>query len=179
MSDAKARPKYPPGECFYLKVAVKPYVKCWLENQYGNPVYFGKCIDDYRVLRGCLTSSRGRAEYKDARLNDLASVVTIVITPDDAARYGYFLSKAAALRFESFFELQIKTEMRIFVGVKVSIGTPVYIAVADFSKQYGYTEDCWLFETIKKDFYRQGHREVIDFDAIAKKLKVAGESISS
>jgi hypothetical protein len=50
------------------------------------------------------------------------------------------------------------------VGTMISIGLPVNKSILRFQKQFQFTEDIWSYETIKKDYYRRGHNNILDFD---------------
>jgi len=54
--------------------------------------------------------------------------------------------------------------MRSIVGTMISVGLPVNKSILRFQNQFGFIEDIWPYETIKKDYYRRGHNHIVDFN---------------
>ena len=54
--------------------------------------------------------------------------------------------------------------MRSFVGVYVALGIPPYRSINKFQQRFEFDESYWPYESIKKDFYRNGSDEKIDFE---------------
>jgi len=54
--------------------------------------------------------------------------------------------------------------MRNIVGIHVSLGMPINKSIEKFQERYRFYEDIWKYEAIKKDFFRNGRLERVDFD---------------
>ena len=54
--------------------------------------------------------------------------------------------------------------MRSFVGIYSGLGLPVFKSIDKFQSRFEFDEDVWRYEAIKKDFYRHGVKQKIDFD---------------
>jgi hypothetical protein len=44
------------------------------------------------------------------------------------------------------------------------MGMPPFISIARFQERFSFDENSWQYETIKKDFYRNGMKEPLDFN---------------
>lgn len=54
--------------------------------------------------------------------------------------------------------------MRNVVGVNYALGTPINKSIERFQKRFKFDEDVWRYDAIKKDFYRNGQVEIVDFE---------------
>ncbi len=143
---------------FSVSIHVKPYVKKYLENRFGDPVdlsgdkhinkYFLNLLDknSYRFDKRIFVF--GKNAYKEE--------VTILISEDAFERFGFDLSKTSIIDFNNFIEEYIKTQSRLFVGVCSGLGVKVAVAIRNFQNIFQFEEDDFAFETIKKDIQRNG-----------------------
>ena len=46
----------------------------------------------------------------------------------------------------------------------VALGIPPYISINKFQQRFQFDENFWQYETIKKDFYRNGMKDPLDFN---------------
>ncbi len=96
----------------------------------------------------------------------------IIISKDDFYRYGWEISRTDQIAFGKEVEMLVKLLMRNIVGVNLALRGQINTSILHFQEKYDYTEDVWAYETIKKDFYRNGNKERIDFkDDIFEKLE--------
>jgi len=157
---------------FTISVPVKPYIKRFLELNYGSPVDFNKDPKARRVFRNLLRKPSIRYDYRypDSLLYNKPEV-EIYISEDDFYRYGWELSKTNIIAFGKYFEDNAKFFMRTAVGIYSGLGLPLNISIVKFQENFGFDEDTWNYESIKKDFYRNGKKFKIDFsEIIFKKL---------
>jgi hypothetical protein len=149
---------------FSIQIPVKPYVKKFLESNFGNPVNFSHHKDENAFFQNLLKKPSRRWDYqiKDKPVKS-QEFIEIVISEDMFYRYGWELTKTNVLKFGKFFESRIKLFMRVWVGVETSIGIPLYKSIRNFQEQYDLDEDDWKYEAIKKDFYRNAPKQSIDF----------------
>lgn len=137
-----------------LEIPVKPYIKNYLERNFGDPVNFSgvRGVNDFFVL--LLEKQNGRRD-KQTTLCGYTQTVTVVITRDTFYRYGWNLSATAVVSFNALFEYLIKTRTRDIVGVK-SRDAKIKVAPAIRQMQYEleFPEDNLSFDAVKKDIQR-------------------------
>ena len=62
--------------------------------------------------------------------------------------------------------------MRTYIGVNISLGVPINKSILKFQNRFVFDEEVWRYEAIKKDIYRNGKVELIDFNnEIFKKIE--------
>lgn len=150
---------------FFVHVQVKPYVRRFLELNYGSPVLLSKDPAAHRFLQQLLRKpDTTRDKQYPEQICTYTDLAEIVISEHDFYRYGWELTKTDTVAFGRYFEDRAKTLMRNIVGVKVSAGLQLKSAIVNFQERYGFDEDTWSYETIKKDFNRNGFLERIDFE---------------
>ena len=91
-------------------------------------------------------------------------VVEVVISEHDFYRYGWELTKTNIVAFGKYYEDRAKMLMRNVVGVNHGLGIPINKSIERFQERFKFDEDVWRYEAIKKDFYRNGQVEVVDFE---------------
>jgi hypothetical protein len=139
---------------FTIKVPCKKYVKAYLEINCGTPVnlqHLPDLLDEFRrglARKPCHRETSDLAVFKD--------LVTVIIPPDMFYRYGWELNKENVLDFNRKVEMKVKFFMRQYVIVNKSLGTPVANCIREFQEGFGFTEQVWSYESIKKDFDRHG-----------------------
>ena len=147
---------------------MKPYVKRFLENNYGNPVDFHKHPRENELFRRMLRKPCHDNEHKYRNeLNKQMSTVEIKISDHDFYRYGWELSKTDIISFGKYFEKNAKWLMHTVVSTYVAFGTPIYIAIANFQTRFQMEEEYWSYESIQKDFYRLRDNHEIDLNKYA------------
>ena len=88
-----------------------------------------------------------------------------MISDHDFYHYGWELSATDIVSFGKRFEERAKLSMRTYVGTFHCVGLPFKMSIHRFQDRFGFTEDTWSYESIKKDFYRNGVVDEIDFEA--------------
>lgn len=150
---------------FFVTVPVKPYVRKFLEINYGTPVNVLSDPTTHKFVRDLLKkpNSRFDSKYPDS-ICTYTTEVEVVISEDDFYRYGFELTKTDVVAFGKHFEDRAKVMMRSLVGVYSGIGLPIKDAILKFQERFSFDEEDWSYETIKKDFYRNGEQQRIDFN---------------
>lgn len=152
-------------EKFVVTIPVKPYVKRFLSINYGDPADF---TTDPEINRFFLNLLRRPSTYRDKQYPDQIFSYTqkaeILISQHDFYRFGWELTRTDIVAFGKRFEDKAKCLMRSFVGVYVALGIPPYISINKFQERFQFDENSWQFETIKKDFYRNGMKDPLDFN---------------
>lgn len=150
---------------FFVIVTVKPYVRRFLEMNYGYPIRFTDDSASNRFFLRMLSkpdTSRDR-QYPE-QMCTYTEEVEVIISEHDFFKYGWELTKTDTVQFGKYFEDRAKALMRSVVGVYSSLGLPLKNSIVKFQDRFGFDEDTWSYQTIKKDFYRNGTVDVVDFD---------------
>jgi hypothetical protein len=153
---------------FNVTVPVKPYVKRFLENNYGTPIDFKNHPRENEMFKRMLKKPCYDQEHKyNCEMFKYVCNAEIVINDRDFYRHGWELSKTDIISFGKFFERNAKFLMRQVVSSYVSFGTPVNIAIARFQARFNFEEEYWPLDSIQKDFYRFAVNNEIDFNKYA------------
>lgn len=154
-----------PQQKFTVSIPVKPYVKRFLEINYGMPVDFNHSPMCHKFFQGLLRkpNTTDDKKYPDS-ICTYTEVVEVVISEHDFYRYGWELTKTNIVAFGRYYEDKAKMMMRTVVGVNHGLGIPINKSIERFQERFRFDEDVWRYEAIKKDFYRNGQVEVVDFD---------------
>lgn len=165
---------------FTMTIPVKPYVRRFIEMNYGSPADIAKDVELYQWLRGALRKQNKRYDSKYPEIN-YQDEIDILISEDDFYRYGWELSRTDNVAFNRKMEARAKNFMRIIIGGYIATGLKHKVAINKFQIQFGFNEDTWSAESIKKDFYRNAPKEVIDFsgEILSKIERIILENLSS
>ena len=122
---------------FTVQVPVKPYVKHFVNLNYGSPVNFSYFPEENYFFQRLLKEPSNR---RDCQTNDLlvryTEILEILISEDDFYRFGWELTKTNILVFGKFFEQRAKFFMRNIVGVYHGLGLPIYQSIIKFQKTF-------------------------------------------
>lgn len=140
---------------FTIKIHCKKYVKAYLESNCGSPVDLRHLPDLLQDLRYCLAKKPGRREK--AKVAEWSDTVTIIIPTYYFYRYGWEFNKENELNFNRTVERRVKFLMRQYVALNHTLSLPVSACIREFQERFGFYEPIWGFESIKKDFVRNGH----------------------
>ena len=158
---------------FTIAIPVKPYVRRFLEFNYGLPISFMGDASANKFFQNLLRKpdKTDDRKYPDILFNH-TDIVEITISEHDFYRYGWELTKTNIISFGRDFEDRVKVMMRSIVRVNVGLGIPINKSIEKFQDRFQFDEEIWKYEAIKKDFYRNGQVEIIDFDTeIFKKIE--------
>ena len=136
---------------FFLELPVKPYVKQYVILNYGNPASFSsnKYLNDR--FRKCLIKPSLRHEnyYKNLSFAKYQEKIKIILSQDDFYRYGWELSSCDIISFGKVLEHQTKFLMCNMISFYTTVMN-IKDAILTFQNNFGFTEDIWPFESIKK-----------------------------
>lgn len=79
--------------------------------------------------------------------------VEVIVSESDFYRYGWELTKTDVVAFNSEIEGKVKSLMRSSVELFENMMSQKE-AIIRFQETFGFTEDVWAYESIKKDYYR-------------------------
>ncbi len=155
----------PSTQRFTVSVPVKPYVKRFIEMNFGLPADF---TNNPPVLKFFHELLQNPSHYYDKNISDeiyyQSATVAILISEHDFYRYGWQLTKTDTVAFGKYFQNRAKLLMRNVIGCHVGLGMPLNKSILKFQNQFQFHEDIWAYQSIRKDFYRNCKTEVIDFN---------------
>ena len=158
---------------YTVSIAVKPYVKRFLVIECGEPADLSVFPDLKDYFRKFLRkpNNRYRNKYRES-ICGYSETIDIAISEDDFYRYGWELTQTDTVSFGKLVEYKAKCLSRTIIGVSFALGFEIKSGINRFQERFGFTEEDWQYDTIKKDFYRNGLHERIDFDTeILKKIE--------
>jgi hypothetical protein len=154
-----------PPQKFTVSIPVKPYVKRFIEINYGMPADFTEDPHIHKFFQELLRKpdSSYDKKYPDT-ICTYTTETEVLISEHDFYRYGWELTKTNIVAFGRRFEDRAKAMMRSIIGVNIGLGLPINKSIEKFQDRFQFHEDIWKYEAIKKDFYRNGQVELVDFD---------------
>ncbi len=150
---------------FTLQIQVKPYVKKFIENNYGAPADFtnfpAESAHLFKLLR---KPSYRRNSIITESMNTYSEILEILISEDTFYRYGWELTKTNTIVFGKHYENQLKFFMRTYIAIYTGLGLPLFLSIHKFQQAFDLPEDYWKYDSIKKDFYRNKFKHDINFN---------------
>ena len=142
------------SERFTIKIPCKPYVRVYLEINCGEPVNLKHLPILLKEFKRSLSK---KPEHREkACVAVYPDTVSIIIPTDLFYRYGWEMNRENVLDFNRLVELQIKFFMRQYISVNNTLGISVANSIREFQERFGFNESIWAYESIKKDFDRNG-----------------------
>lgn len=147
---------------FVVTIPVKPYVKRFIELNFGLPADFSKYPEIQEKVNRCLKKPRTQYDnkYKTFKLSTYSENIEIVISKHYFDRYGCEFSLTDSIKFGQYFEYQAKDLMRNLIGMSLAFGKTQKKSIMEIRKILGFDESQWKYESIKKDFMK--HRSEYD-----------------
>ena len=141
---------------FTINIPCKSYSKHFLEMKFDNPVNLVKDKVLYRQLILSLhkKSNKYRKRYESLAFSNYTENVTIAIKRNDFYRHGWDLTRTEIVEFNQAVEMRAKELMKSYVAPRIAVGHTWTDAIADFQQEYGFSEDIWSFEAIRKECQR-------------------------
>ncbi|MFA6483723.1 MAG: hypothetical protein WCW62_14170 [Bacteroidales bacterium] len=163
----------------YIVIPCKPYVKQFLIQNFGYPVNFYSVANPYTYLfRTYLhlpDDPEGQAQVKRGKRpkpkvkpsftnSELDVPVEFVISDHDFYRYGWEMDPIHITALNTIFEQAAKLFMRTSITIDTAISGSQATSIRRFQDRYGYPDEIWNFQSIKKDLDRNTIRQEIGFD---------------
>lgn len=130
----------------------KPYVAHYLKNTFGPQIELSRASNEGKMLFNLL--SRARHE-KDNEQANYTHQVSILLAEGIYLRHGWELTPTAITEFNNFIETELKTRFMVHVDALLAYGIKKAVAIRSFQDMYGFNEDVWKYETLKKYHDRQ------------------------
>ena len=149
---------------FVVTIPVKPYVKRFIELNYGLPADFSKHPEIQKEVRRCLRKPNTRFDKQfENKLCTYTDQLEILISQDDFYRYGWEFSRTDVVAFGKLFETVIKCRMHNIVSIYRGVGLSIKDSIQKFQVHYSMEEEYWSYESIKKEYYRRRPDQEINF----------------
>lgn len=162
---------------YLVTIKVKPYVKKYLENEFGSPIRFPDKPNGshyYSMLAKMLTkpsvkynNDRSGRQYAE---NKFMVETKIEISAYLFYSYGWEISTTDQMAFNSFVEGILKELLLICVKVNSNYCNKMISGIRNFREITGLTEDDYAHDTIKQYIYRLGLRKK-SFSAMSPKIQ--------
>lgn len=151
---------------FVCWVPCKPYVKQYLIQNFNSPdtkwpeiVNLSQDKQLLQDFRKRLTNPCGRFDNKYSSLSRYSTTVPIEMSKDDFYRYGWALTNTEAVGFCTIVERRVKTMLCTYLDVHRSFGIPVSVAIRNFQAKFGFSEDVWPYDSIRREYNRNGLKD--------------------
>lgn len=162
-----------------LVLPCKPYVRRFLTNQCGTPVDLRKnryIFNYFKLLlkrKICWRNKRfhlkeyakiayeknGKTLYKQYGKAIYKDEVKIMIDDDTFNRFGFDMTAHSIGEFNAFMEDYIKSMARLFIFTTNSFGQTWVNSIKNFQDLFGFSEDDFPTESIRKDLQR--HNDIL------------------
>jgi hypothetical protein len=141
---------------FSIDIPCKPYVKRFLEINYGLPVDFTKDNSIYPLFRKKLEKKSFEYEkrYAECKMSKYTETVEVKITSYDFYKYGWELSLNDKVAFNKEIEGKAKLFMYLIVSTRLSFGMSLVDSIKYFQLRFDFPEEVWPTESIVKDCQR-------------------------
>lgn len=168
---------------FVVTIPVKPYVKRFIELNYGLPADFSKDPKIQEIVKRCLVKPCRRYDlkYKTFNLSTYSENLEIVISKHWFNHYGCEFSITDTIAFARQFEHKIKKLMRDLINKYLQIGIPIKTSIVDIRETLGLDESQWKYQSILKDYQRTrlNHRLSFNKGISANKSESYREALSN
>lgn len=141
---------------FTVTLPCKPYVKCFIEQNYGKPVRFYRDKEVMVIVRLLLSRKDSKLNFRSINKDVYSDEVTFQINENDYNHYGCILSNQGVMDLHKYFESKVKHLMRSWCASQFAFGLSAVDCVKSFQNKFGYPEHIWKFESIYKDCQRKG-----------------------
>ena len=72
------------------------------------------------------------------------------------------MSNTEVVAFGTKIERRIKQILFLYLDTHVSMGLPLSAAIRNFQTNFGFTEDTWSYDTIRREYNRHGYRKTVE-----------------
>lgn len=140
---------------FTINLQCKPYVKQFLVLNCSNPVdlVLHKDLHEHFKLYLARQTKKREAYYRTLNLDLYCETVEIIIPDDDFYRFGWELNISETVNFGQAVERHAKLFMHTYVAYH-STFLDLKTAILQFQEKFGFYENIWKYESIRKDFFR-------------------------
>lgn len=158
---------------YTVSLPTKPYVHHFLCINFGSPADLSVDKELHQEFRRCLSKPNFRydSKFEPLALYRFSATSEVYISQDDFYRHGWELTRTDVISFGKRLERRAKFLMRNIIAYYSTLMIE-RDAILRFQQEFGFTEDIWPFESIKKDYYRFGPPAKIHFTAeISEKIE--------
>ena len=146
-----------------IQIPVKPYVRRFIENNYGSPADFGNHPQENALFLRMLKKPCRSYDHKYIlEPKKYTNIVMVQISEHSFYRNGSKISKSDTITLGRYFEEKAKMVMRTTVGIYISFGVPLNAAIRKFQKRFKMEDEYWPSDSIIKDFSRHKNCDETD-----------------
>jgi hypothetical protein len=155
---------------FTVGIILKPYVRKYILNRFGDPADLYSKEGEALKIR-MIEMLKKPCLRNEKRINEenMGIETRFCISESDFYRHGWEISKTDMIRFNRFIENEIKFYSRCYIAFEKSFGVPIATSIRNFQHEFEFTEEDFPYETIKKDFDRNGQYIKFDKFSVFKK----------
>lgn len=137
-------------------LSCKPYVKRFIEQNFGNPADFSRDDELYDFFRSVLRKNNNRQDryYSKFFLDKYSESIRIKIADDDFYRYGWEISMSDMISLNKKLECRVKILAHTVISSQLAFGFTISSSVGYFQVQFEFPEDIWKKESIIKECQR-------------------------
>jgi hypothetical protein len=139
---------------FSVTFSAKPYVRLFIEQNYGTPVRFYRDKAIMSLIRLMLQKKDTSLQYRPINKDIYSETVTFHLNETDYNHYGGFLSNQAIMDINRYFEQKVRMFMRSWCAAQYFYGMSAIDTVKSFQQRFGFPEHIWKAESIYKDCQR-------------------------
>lgn len=134
----------------------KPYVKRFIEQNFGSPADFSRDGELYEYFRSKLVRNSIRQDrlYSKYNLDKYSESIKVIVTSDDFYRFGWEMSTTDTVRLNKKLECRVKLLAHMVISSQMVSGRGLTSSVDYFQMNFGFTEDVWKKESIIKECQR-------------------------
>ena len=131
---------------------VKKHVRSFLESKFGNPCFIERREPEGKYFYALLAK---QSKGHDSEFAEYSSTIRVGLTISMHFRHGSIMTPTAVIEFNNYIDEHIKKEQRSYIHTQVTYNQmEIKRAVELFQQDYGFQEDDYAAETIRKDYYR-------------------------
>jgi len=156
---------------YTIQIPCKKNVKAYLESSCGIPVNLIFLPELYHEFKNCL-NKQPHIE-KSIPTTFYSEIVTIIIPSDCFYRTGWEMDRDNIYKLNKMAESRMKFVMRQYVMLGNSLGVPISTCISEFQEKFGFQEQAWPAESIKKELYRNGGKvKIKTIDALRSEIRI-------
>jgi hypothetical protein len=139
---------------FVIEIPCKLYIRAYIEHNCGSPADLFQLPGLVCELKNGL--KRKISNRENEALARYTEKVKVIIPNDIFYRYGWEMNKESQMAFNRIAEIQVKFLMRQYITLNRAMGATLTESIKSFQDKFGFQDCVWNFDSIKKDFYRNG-----------------------
>ena len=135
-----------------VEIHCKPYIRHWLQRQYGNTVVFPPRSEErLHFVNSLCKTFRPSADYNKTLYPDS---VRVAVSQDDITTHGHSISIKMQQHINRYLQHRMELELFMFVVAQRMKGHSINAAVRDYLALHQFTPDLLSFDAAEKKYDR-------------------------